>query len=180
LSFKVFVSSDCNDVFFVDRTLEAIHEKSEEIHNAIGIEIQPIYPPRQTATGMTVEDKINQIKDSDLVIMNITPRIISDEYVVNSGVLVEYGIVVGLNAVGNLCILCNQEFERARLSPIFHGHDIQQFIQSAEGTELKRIVKSILSNHIAKIVQRNKQLAQNYRTIHDFIQVQIKSADNAT
>jgi hypothetical protein len=177
---KVFVSSDCNDTFFVDKTLEAIHEKSETVHNAIGFEIQPIYPPRQATTGMTVEDKINQIRDSDLVIMNITPRIITNEYVVNSGVLVEYGIVLGLNAVENLCILCNQEFDRARLSPIFHGHDIQQFIQSAEGTELKRIVEGILSIHIAKIVERSRQLAQNYRTAQDFIQVQIKSADNAT
>jgi hypothetical protein len=177
---NVFVSSDCNDTFFVDKTLESIEEKSEAVHNAIGIEIQAIYPPRQTITGMTVEDKINQIKNADLIIMNITPRIIANEYFVNSGVLIEYGIVLGLSVVENLCLLCNQQFERARLSPIFHGHDIQQFIQSVEGTELKHIVEGILSAHIARIVERNRQLARNYRTAQGFIQVQIKSADNAT
>jgi len=180
LSLKVFISSDYEDTFFVDNVLAAVHEKSEEIHNAIGIEIQPIYPPRQTTTGMTVEDKIVQIRDSALIIMNITPRVIATEYFVNSGVLIEYGIVLGLSIAENLCLLCNQEFVRARLSPIFHGHDIQQFIQTVGGAELKNIIKNILSNHIAKIVKRSRQLAQSDRIKQDFIQEQIKSASNAT
>jgi hypothetical protein len=180
LSLKVFISSDCTNTFFVDKTFEAINEKSEEVRNAIGIEIQPIYPPRQSTTGMTVEEKINQIRDSNLIIMNITPRIVSNEYVVNSGVLVEYGVVLGLDETENLCILCDREFERTRLSPIFHGHDIQQFSQRDEGTELKNLIKSILSSHISRIVQRSRQLAQSDRIAHDFIQVQIRSADNAT
>jgi hypothetical protein len=180
LSLKVFVSSDCDDTFFVNNVLGAIHEKSEEIRTSIGIEIQSIYPPRQTTIGMTVEDKVAQIKDSDLIIMNITPRITSTEYVVNSGVLVEYGIVLGLSIDENLCILCNHDIVRARLSPIFHGHDIRQFIHTDEGVELKNIIKQILSNHIAKIVQRSRQLAQSDRIKQDFIQEQIKSASNAT
>lgn len=94
---KVFISSDSQDFFFVDRTLEAINEKSREVNTAIGIQFEGIFPPRQVTPGMTIQEKVEQIKDANLVLMNITPRTVSEEYVVNSGVLIEYGIVIGLN-----------------------------------------------------------------------------------
>ena len=157
----------------MDRTLEAINEKSQEVNTAIGIQIEGIFPPRQVALGITIQEKVEQIKDANLVLMNITPRTLSGEYVVNSGVLIEYGIVIGLNEKNKLSLFCDAQNERQRLSPIFHGHDIQAFRKDDHGLQLKTTIKDILTGHIRVIVEKNKQMVQSYKTAQDYIQMQV-------
>lgn len=175
MSLRVFVSSDSNDSFFVDNTFAAIDEKSVETSSAIGILIEKIFPPRQTTIGMAVHDKVTQIRDANLVLMNITPNVMSEQYFVNSGVLIEYGIVVGLGEKEKLSMFCDQTIERQRLSPIFHGHDIQSFVRADAGVQLKSLVKNILTDHIRTIVDRSRQLLQDSRTTHAFIRQQLEA-----
>ena len=157
----------------MDRTLEAIEEKSQEVNTALGIQIEGVFPPRQVTTGMTIQDKVRQIEKANFVLMNITPRTLSDEYVVNSGVLIEYGIVIGLNETGKLSLFCDTQNDRTRLSPVFHGHDIQAFGKDDHGLQLKTMVKNILTLHIRTIVEKSRQMDQSYKTAQDYIHAQI-------
>lgn len=144
----------------MNNTLTAISEKSQEVGDAIGIEIEAIYPPREATTGRTVVKKVERIAEANLVLMNVSAKELSGECVVNPGVLIEYGILIGRNELRKLSLLCNNQTDRARLSPIFHGHDIRSFRLDDEGRELTTAIKEILAEYLKRIVEE----AQKYVT----------------
>lgn len=67
--------------------------------------------------------------------------------------------------------------ERQRLSPIFHGHDIQAFRKDDQGLQLKTMIKNILTGHIRIIVEKNRQMVQSYKTAQDYIQMRVTDSN---
>jgi len=98
--------------FFVSKVEEAIREKNEDYRRLAGGEIRAFHPPTQRGgiTQVSLTEKISQIKGANLVIMNITPKRIDEQYYINSGVLIEYGFLIGLNELHKLSLFCENVY----------------------------------------------------------------------
>ena len=88
---------------------------------------------------------------------------------VNPGVLIEYGILVGLEELYKLSLFCDQSFNRQRLSPLFHGRDIQAFIADDEGTQLKGLVRPILEDYMRYAIDRLQSVSRRQRVTNQFL-----------
>lgn len=119
----IFISSDNRQSFFIDNILEVIREKNE-ISQRLGIDIRPIYPPRNLGCdSQDIIRRILQIKDASLVFMNLTPiEVVDTEYSLNSGVCVEYGIILSIGRRAKCHPFCNIDYRRRNLSPVFQGN----------------------------------------------------------
>lgn len=168
---KVFISSDSFHNFFIDKVTEVIEKKSQQLFNLASARIKRIYPPSQrgraTQTGLL--EKISKIKEADLVIMNITPLEIDGQFFVNSGVLIEYGILVGLDELNKLSIFCEERYPLETLSPLFHGRDIQSFATDDNGEQLKERVRPIIEDCIKVYIGQARRIVRGQKTAQEFI-----------
>lgn len=148
---EVFISSDANQKEFINASLEEIEAKKEDA-GKLSIEIKSIYSPWNIGRRPTnVLERIIQIKDAAIVLMNVTPtgsikRDGQDIPVLNSGVCIEFGILIGINRLEKCHLFCSNEFDRGQISPIFHGEHIDSFAPK-KPDELRKIMGSYFDDY---------------------------------
>lgn len=151
---EVFISSDKNQNEFIDAALQTIEDKREAA-SQLNIDIRPVYPPRNIGRKpANIVERINQIKDAAIVLMNVTPigTITKDErdiFVVNSGVCIEFGILIGINRIEKCHMFCSNQFQVGSISPIFHGQNIDSF-DPAQTDSLKKIIGEYIDAYLRK------------------------------
>lgn len=155
---EIFISSNSNDEFFINNIQDVVDEKSPQLEDLCDEQIFARHPPREWS-NVNLQDKIEEIKKSDIIVMNITPTEIAYHLVINSGVLIEYGILVGSKKLRELYLFCDESIDRSEISPIFHGRDILPFSRNNQ-TEFKQIIDEIISEYIGKAIRERKKMVR--------------------
>jgi hypothetical protein len=152
--------------FFIDTVSESI----EDLRSKLSIDaIEFIYPPRRIGgdTGKILTNVL-RIREADLVIFDVTPNIISEgEERYNSGVMIEYGIVLALeNPISpawsreqklTYRVFCNATFQRGRLTPIINQESVTAYTSDRDGkARLLEDLRNILVQGAAEKVKQPK------------------------
>lgn len=154
----VYLSCDVQNDFFIKIILDSINEINKATDNVFEL----VYPPKKIGkdTG-TVRDNILQIKQADIVVFDITPKIEKEIESYNSGVMIEFGIVLDLedSAIpwGRIPkpifrIFCNSKFPRGKITPIINETSISSYKDDADGekalkTEVLKLLKDKLKEN---------------------------------
>lgn len=159
---EVFISSDKNQNEFIGAALQTIEEK-KEVAGQLNIDIKPIYPPRNIGRKPTnLIERINQIKDASIVLMNVTPiatirRNEHDIFAINPGVCIEFGILIGINRIEKCHMFCSTQFQKGLISPLFHGQNIDSFDPNQTDS-----LKEIIGNYITDYLRKSTDLFEKY------------------
>lgn len=150
---RVFLSSNRGDAFFIGAVKQAVGELNGKLGPGI---VDLVYPPEGLGidSGKILTNVLEIIR-SDVVLLNVSPERIGDKAVTNSGVLIEYGIVLGQHSVPTAKrlpepiyrIFCGDDFHRSDLGPLMSQEDVIPFSREEAGkVELtQRVVKLIQS-----------------------------------
>jgi hypothetical protein len=119
---KIFISASSSKNEFITSIKALINSEYSNRHTCIYIPWDPTL-----ARDATLLDRIKYgIIRSHLIIMEATPDAFRPvgsrrtEWVTNQGVLIEYGIIVGLDWLNKLCIYCEESVSRKHIHPTFH------------------------------------------------------------
>lgn len=161
---EIFISSDSNQDYFIKNAMEEI-ENTKETAKKLNIEMKPVYPPWNVGRRpANIVERINQIKDASIVLMNITPieTIKIGEkmsYVLNPGVCIEFGILIGINRTDKCRLFCLGKFERGLLSPIFHNQNIDSF-----DLDKIELLKKLVGEYICEYLHDSTEYYEKYVT----------------
>jgi len=162
---EIFISSDGRQKMFIDSVL-CVAEEKRIILQSLGIDLVPIFPPRNIGCDSgDILERVLRIEGASLVFMNVTPIATSEEMpVINSGVCVEYGILLGIRRLEKCHLFCSKEYDRSEVSPLFHGRHIDSF-----RTDHQDNLKVLLNDYIDKYLARStsefeKRIQESSRT----------------
>jgi hypothetical protein len=140
----VYISCSSKNKKFVNVVKEAVEDFNKENKNA---NIESFFPPNSGASGDThISGNIGKILDADLVVFDLTPDNDDREdecgNCVNSGVLIEFGIIYSLSLmkvkmqmlpqyiysssaipidIPDLLIFLSDKCEKGKITPILSG-----------------------------------------------------------
>ena len=165
----IFISSDNRQGEFIDAVLDEINRRQEAARES-NIDIRPIYPPRGLGRQpASLFERINQIRTASLVMMNVTPigslrQTVNDTVieipVINSGVAIEFGILMGINRIEKCHLFCSTTFRRGTISPLFLGQNIDAF-DSNDTTALKAQVGTYIAEFLRRCTDEFEHLASD-------------------
>jgi hypothetical protein len=157
----VYLSCSSDNGFFIDCTLRAITNVNQR-HNLQAFEL--VYPPRRIGGDLgKVLLNVLRIRDADLVIVDLTPKVSSSGDVTsyNSGTMLELGLLLDQENLkstrgeiepwgGRLprpraYMFCDGSFPRRDLTPILNEYSVTQYSRDTQGegallAELERIL----------------------------------------
>jgi hypothetical protein len=165
----IFISSDRHQEKFITPVLEAVRSKADRLRDE-GIDMNPVYPPWNIGrVPSSMVERINQIRDAHVVLMNVTPigsikRVINEneieDFCVNSGVSIEFGILMGIGRLEKCHLFCSSKFGVGNISPIYHGQNIDRFDPDKPDL-LKETVELYLTEHLGKMDEKYERYASN-------------------
>jgi hypothetical protein len=170
----IFISSDKHQKEFITPVIEAVKNKADRL-KAEGIDMKPVYPPWNIGRiPSNIVERINQIRDAHIVLMNVTPigsikRVIDEKekefFCVNSGVSIEFGILMGIGRLEKCRLFCSNKFDVGQISPIFHGQNIDPF-DPDKPDSLKETVELYITEHLGKMDETYERYASSSSSTH--------------
>ncbi len=161
----MYLSCDTRNTFFKRAVREAIDEFRPSM--PAGTSLDLVYPPDHlgVSTG-TVLGNVLELRNADVVIFDVTPTVEGQTVSYNTGVMIEYGMVVALENPPTSWLMpwgrtprpvhqvfCDSVFPRRNLTPIINA-DVTTYPQTDEGMRaLKSDIRSVLERRIAERVE---------------------------
>jgi hypothetical protein len=160
---NIYLSCSSRNDFFIDAVIRVFEQKKTKFgSNAITL----YYPPRAIPSDSgKVLTNVLKIREADLVIFDVTPdSTASAELALNSGVMIEYGIVVALeNQQGipwgrlprpKYRIYLKDSISRSSVvTPILNQESIAPFSTTSDGTlQLEREISDLIEDKIKEIL----------------------------
>jgi hypothetical protein len=164
---RIYLSCDNKNDFFVEAVVLAVRRLRRRSSST---SIELIYPPRAIGgdTGKVLTN-ILRISAADVILFDVTPKKSRGHELrtYNPGVMIEYGIVLGLDnpaAMGQggpgtpwngrqprpvYRVFCNRSFPRSSLSPIINQESVREYRRSPSGRlELIREIFELVHSKI--------------------------------
>lgn len=139
---RVFVSAPRQKRFFIDCVKEVVDERSDRW----------FYPPDEfrDLDDKQILDKVKrELRDSNLVLMDVSMKSCDDESYPNSGVMIEFGLVVNdpRKGIDFAYFFCDETTERNDLPPMIPRVDVEQYSEDEENREnFKKIIRQALED----------------------------------
>jgi hypothetical protein len=147
---KIFISAAIEQTFFV----ECIKEVATERHDDV------VFCPEKfrDLRDKTLLDKVTrEMDESHLVLMDLTITQHNEEWFVNSGVLIEYGLFVGTKGLEYGFMFCEESTDRDRLPPLIPRTEVTPYsTQDREG--FKKVVKEAIEKFERDAPERERRI----------------------
>lgn len=133
---KIFISAPSEQTVF----LECIKEVADERHDDV------VFCPEKfrTLRDRTLLDKVyREMDESHLILMDLTMKKINPEWYANSGVLIEYGLLVGIKSLEYVYMFCEEATDRDHLPPLIPRTEVKSYSTNDRDGLKKRIREAI-------------------------------------
>ena len=147
---RVYISAPRQKTFFI-RCVREVAEKRGD---------KSIYPPdvfRDLDDKQILEKVMRELRDSHLIVMDVSMRNFNGEWYPSSGVMMELGVIVedptkGLNSV---YFFCDELTDRHHLPPMIPRIEVQKYSENDEN--LKKLLRKALDGFERKAPERLRQ-----------------------
>lgn len=137
-----------------------------------------IYCPeklRQLKDAQLLEEVKRELVESHIVLMDLSMRKFEgDEWYPNSGVMIEFGLVMNdpKKGLGHVHLFCDKDTQRDHLPPMIPRAKVQEYSEDSP-EELKTIINKLLDDFLNEAPERERKLLEAYTATTALIKYQV-------
>lgn len=151
MAVKIFISAPRGKRTFIDCVNSVAQERGD----------RTIYPPdefRDLRDRQLLEKAMREVRTSHLVLMDVSMENLGEKWYPNSGVMIEFGLVMNDPTKGIECVymFCDQDTERDHLPPMIPRVEVTQYSENNED-ELKGFIRTALQEYGEAVPERLRQ-----------------------
>lgn len=151
---KVYISAPRDKRFFIECVKAVVEERNDKW----------FYPPdesRDLDDKQILDKAMKELWLSNLVLMDVSMECFNDKCYPNSGVMIEFGLVMNdsrKEGLGNVYLFCDEATERSRLPPMIPRVEVEQYSESEGNREnFKKIIRHAIEDFERKLPERLQQ-----------------------
>lgn len=147
---KIFISASSEQSFFVECVREVANERHDDV----------VFCPEKfrDLRDKTLLDKVfRELNTSHLVLMDLTMNQCTDEFYANSGVLVEYGLLIAMKSLEYIFMFCEESTDRDRLPPLIPRTEVTPY--STDDREVfKEMIRKAIEQFEREAPERERRI----------------------
>lgn len=154
---KIFISAPSEKKVFRKCVEEATGSRKDEW----------VYCPekfRKLKDMQLLEEVMRELGESHIILMDLSMKKFgSDEWYPNSGVMIEFGLIVEdpTKGLGFVYMFCDDKTERDHLPPMIPRVKVQQYSEN-EPEKLKQMIDKALEDFLSESPERERKLREAY------------------
>ena len=147
---KIFISASSNSRVFIDAIREVALARGDP---------PPFFCPdlyRYPEETDLLRKVLGRLDDSHLVLMDVSMTMCDDQYVVNQGVLIEFGLCIYWRGLQYVYLFCDENTDRMQLPPLMPRVDVQQY-NSNDPESIRDLVRNVLATFERELPERERR-----------------------
>jgi len=164
---KIFISAPKDKKFFIE-CVEAVAKARND---------EWIYCPdrfRKLKDLQLLKEVMRELTDAHIVLMDLSMKKFGDEWYPNSGVMIEFGLLMKdtTKGLGFVYMFCDDKTKRDNLPPMVPRVKVQQYSEN-HPEALKQMVSKALEEFLRESPERERKLLEVYGATTTLVKQQI-------
>lgn len=147
---KIFISAPSEQIFFIECIREVASERNDDV----------VFCPEdfRNLRDRTLLDKVYREMDSShLILMDLTMVKKDDKWYANSGVLIEYGLLVGIKSLEYVFMFCEESTDRDRFPPLIPRTEVNSY-STDDRDGFKKLIRQAIERFEREAPERERRI----------------------